>query len=118
MFSEHCFPSTPSVCTLVFLALFASPIVQPTIGASPPSEGLGTGLSLSPPFVLCTAMSPSGLLAAGTADGRLWIGAGGEKVKGAASKKKRARKWEGLLLDGALEERVADGPVIGVYVPG
>lgn len=86
-----------------------------TPGAPPPSEGLATGLSFSPPFVLCTSMSPSGLLAVGTADGRLWIGTGGEKTANRGTKKKRSRKWEGLRPEGAIEERIAEGPVVGVY---
>ena len=90
-------------------------------GAPPPTVGLGIGLTLSPPFVLCTAISSTGILAAGTADGRLWIGMGGEKGPvstgsrgGGGGKKKKARKWEGLRAEAAFEERIAEGPVVGV----
>lgn len=53
-------------------------------------------------------------MAAGTADGRIWIGAGGEKRPG--SKKKKSRKWEGLKEDEGLSAKVAEGPVIGLWV--
>ena len=75
-------------------------------GAPPPSEGV----SLSPPFVLSTTVSPAGLVAAGTADGRVWLGGGGEKRPD--GKKKRSRKWEGLKEDEGIWLQVADGPVV------
>ena len=76
--------------------------------APPPSEGI----SLSPPFVLSLSVSPSGLFVAGTADGRTWVGGGGEKRSD--GKKKRSRKWEGLREDDGLWLQVADGPIVGV----
>ncbi|KAL1735370.1 hypothetical protein EV714DRAFT_268106 [Schizophyllum commune] len=86
--------------------------------ASTPAEPSG-GISLSPPFVICSAMSSTGVLVAGLADGRVWVGVGGEKEPtGTASKKKtdkkRTKKWEGLDERGVLSERVAEGPVVGV----
>jgi hypothetical protein len=64
---------------------------------------------------MCTAVSAAGILAAGTADGRVWVGTGGGKgVPGADPKKKRARKWQGLAPDSAIELSVADGPIVGV----
>lgn len=59
-------------------------------------------------------MSSTALLAVGTADGRLWLGGGGEKVPSAGPKKKRSRKWEGLKPEGALELKVAEGPIVAV----
>ncbi|KAL1663265.1 hypothetical protein GGF50DRAFT_89453 [Schizophyllum commune] len=54
------------------------------VNAPPPSDDQDTNasqaISLSPPFVLSSAMSPSGVLAAGLADGRVWVGMGGERV--------------------------------------
>ncbi|KAG2047960.1 WD40 repeat-like protein [Suillus hirtellus] len=79
---------------------------------SPLSES--SGVSMSPPFILSSAMSPSGILAAGTADGRVWIGTGGEKMTGVssgASVKKKRRKWEGLKQDGAFTADVGYGPI-------
>jgi hypothetical protein len=76
-------------------------------------------VSLSPPFVLSTAVSTAGVVAAGTADGRVWIGAGGEKrpaSSGSGGKKKRSRKWEGLRQDDSLSVKVAEGPVVGLCV--
>jgi len=67
---------------------------------------------LSPPFILSTSISSSGVLAVGTADGKLWIGAGGEK----RPKKKRSRRWEGLREDQTIMVKVAEGPVVGMYV--
>ncbi|KAF9819787.1 hypothetical protein IEO21_01878 [Rhodonia placenta] len=86
------------------------------ITSAPPSSGV----SLSPPFVLSTAVSLTGLVAASTADGRVWIGAGGEKrpspVSGA--KKKRSRKWDGLQENEGLWLQVAEGPVVAVVFRG
>ncbi|KAH9945888.1 WD40 repeat-like protein [Epithele typhae] len=79
------------------------------IASVPPTPG--QSVSLSPPFVLSLSVSPSGLLAASTADGRVWIGSGGEKRPGAA-KKKRTRKWEGLKTDAGSWLQVAEGPVV------
>ncbi|KAG0696916.1 WD40-repeat-containing domain protein [Suillus ampliporus] len=87
------------------------------LGTSPPSSGV----SMSPPFILSSAMSPSGILAAGTADGRVWIGAGGEKItvgtSGASVKKKR-RKWEGLKQDEAWMADVGHGPIAALTFIG
>jgi len=60
-------------------------------------------------------MSITGVLAAGTADGRLFIGFGGEKspVKGS---KKKSKKWEGLDEDEIVLLKVAEGPIVGMYV--
>jgi hypothetical protein len=66
--------------------------------------------------VLCTAVSSAGLVAAGTADGRVWLGTGGEKGGSRVSKKKKSRKWEGLRAEEAVEERVAEGPVVAMFV--
>jgi hypothetical protein len=73
-----------------------------------------SGISLSPPFILATAVSSAGIIAAGTADGQLWIGADGEKDP--ARKKKRTRKWEGLSETRSLATKIADGPVVALYV--
>jgi len=59
------------------------------------------------------ALSVSGLAAVGTADGRVWIGTGGEKVA-SGSKKRRSRKWEGLKEDEGIWLSVAEGPVVAV----
>lgn len=77
--------------------------------AGPPPSG---GMSLSPPFVHCVAFSEHGAVAASTADGRVWVGRGGDKS--AASKKKRHRKWEGLREDEGNWVSVAEGPVVSV----
>ncbi|KAL1677429.1 hypothetical protein EV122DRAFT_252640 [Schizophyllum commune] len=101
------------------------------VDAPPPSDDQDTtgaishssqGISLSPPFVLSSAMSPSGVLVAGLADGRVWVGAGGERVveptkpakKPPTKDKKRTKKWEGLDPRGVLAAKVAEGPVVGV----
>ena len=86
--------------------------------AAPPPPSQSSGVSLSPPFVLATAFTPTGLFAASTADGRVWLGGGGEKRPAGtpAAKKKKTRKWEGLKDDEGLWLQVADGPVVAVYV--
>jgi|ERR1700722_5389198 len=75
------------------------------------------GMSLSPPFVVSTAMSSTGILAAGTADGRLWLGFGGERYLASPSKKRRSRKWAGLREADELMIHVAEGPVVALLVP-
>ncbi|KAK7467336.1 hypothetical protein VKT23_004393 [Stygiomarasmius scandens] len=76
----------------------------------PPVESVG-GMSFSPPFIMSTAISPSGLFAAGTGDGRVWIGFGGEKKPSTAPKKK-SRKWSGLDREGEVLIKVVDGPIV------
>jgi hypothetical protein len=78
--------------------------------ALPPTSGV----SLSPPFILCMSLSSTGHLAVGTADGCLWVGAGGEKRSN--GKKKRSRKWEGLREDESVKMKVAEGPIVGMFV--
>ena len=75
------------------------------------------GMALSPPFIMSTAMSSTGVMAAGTADGRLWLGFGGEKRSlPGSSKKKRAKKWEGLRDDDELAVKIAEGPIVAMCV--
>ncbi|KAJ7219435.1 WD40-repeat-containing domain protein [Mycena pura] len=74
------------------------------------------GISLSPPFVMSAAIASGGTMAAGTADGRLWLGFGGDKggLTASAAKKKRSRKWEGLNSEDEHIEKVAEGPVVAM----
>ncbi|KDR73652.1 hypothetical protein GALMADRAFT_280791 [Galerina marginata CBS 339.88] len=74
------------------------------------------GMALSPPFIMSMAMASTGVLAAGTADGRLWIGFGGEKGSNTEAKgsKKKAKKWEGLGEDKTLLIKVAEGPIVAI----
>jgi len=79
--------------------------------AAPPSSGV----SLSPPFILSLSMSPTGILAAGTADGRLYVSTGGEKSSEASGiRQRRQRKWKGLKMDGRIIADVAEGPIVAV----
>jgi hypothetical protein len=72
-------------------------------------------MALSPPFVMSMAMSTTGVLAAGTADGRLWLGFGGEKPSvGEKGTKKKAKKWDGLEEKEALLIKVAEGPIVAM----
>ncbi|KAH8827009.1 WD40 repeat-like protein [Flagelloscypha sp. PMI_526] len=81
-----------------------------------------SGMSMSPPFIMSTAMSLSGILAAGTADGQLWVGLGGEKVTPAATSKKssqkvkKSRKWDGLRSDVNSEVllKAVEGPIVAL----
>jgi hypothetical protein len=61
-------------------------------------------------------MSEEAVVVAGMADGRIWIGMGGEKSQstGKNSKKKRSRKWDGLKHDQGGFVHVAEGPIVGV----
>ncbi|KAG1831981.1 hypothetical protein F4604DRAFT_926686 [Suillus subluteus] len=86
-------------------------------GTSPLSESLG--VSMSPLCVLSSAMSPTGILAAGTADGWVWIGTGGEKMSGVSSGtsiQKKRRKCKGLEQDEAFRTDVGHGPSTALYV--
>ncbi|KAH9063479.1 WD40-repeat-containing domain protein, partial [Lactarius vividus] len=67
-------------------------------------------VSLSPPFILCLAVSSSGTIAAGTADGQIWMGLGGDKRVSV----KKTRKWGGLREDMSLSKKIADGPVVAL----
>ena len=61
------------------------------------------------------AMSSTGALAAGTADGRIWLGFKGDKTsKFGKRPKKKAKKWEGLDEDEALLIKVAEGPIVAM----
>lgn len=69
-----------------------------------------SAVSLSPPFVLCLSVSSTGSVAAGTADGQIWVGLGGDKRVSA----KKTRKWGGLREDMGLSKKIADGPVVAL----
>jgi hypothetical protein len=62
--------------------------------------------------VLCLSVSSTGSIAAGTADGQLWIGLGGDKRISV----KKTRKWGGLGEDMSLSRKIADGPVVALCV--
>ena len=73
------------------------------------------GLSLSPPFIMSMAISNSGVLAAGTADGRVWLGFKGDKSSNSGKgPKKKSKKWEGLDQDEALLIKIAEGPIVAM----
>ncbi|KAK0453471.1 WD40-repeat-containing domain protein [Armillaria borealis] len=74
----------------------------------PPTNG---SMSFSPPFILCTSISATGVIAAGTADGHIWLGRGGMRVP---SKGKKTRKWNGLDAEKASMHKLADGPVVAI----
>lgn len=90
-------------------------ISSKTFGAAP---SVLTNTSLSPPFVLCTALSAGGCIAAGTADGRIYVGRKG--VVGTDGKKLKSKgRWRCLLEAEAseglnFEVGVLDGPVVGL----
>jgi len=77
---------------------------------SPTSPPQSSDISLSPPFVLCLAISSTGAIAAGTADGCLWIGLGGDKRVSS----KKTRKWGGLREDMGLSRKIAEGPIVAL----
>ncbi|KAF9053919.1 WD40 repeat-like protein [Hymenopellis radicata] len=60
------------------------------------------GTTLSPPFVLCLAISSNGLIAAGTADGR--------GIK--RPSKKKSRKWNGLDSRHTISRVLSTGPIV------
>ncbi len=63
------------------------------------TPGLAPGISSVPPFITAMSISSLGVVAAGTADGRIWVGGGGSKSSTTSDKgrsNKKARKWNGL----------------------
>lgn len=72
-------------------------------------------ISMSPPFIMSLSVAPNGIVAAGTADGKLWLGFGGEKTPSTSKSKKKA-KWGGLDLDLASIVSVAEAPIVAVWV--
>ena len=87
-----------------------SSLIIRILASLPPSSGV----SLSPPFVHSIAFSEHGVMAASTADGRVWVGRGGDKS--ITPKKKRSRKWEGLKESEGIWVGIAEGPVVSVWV--
>ena len=109
-------PALTSVCAfpLGFECSTASDDKPFARAAAIPPE---SGISLSPPFILSTALSPAGILAAGTADGRILLGTAGEKLAAKKGKGgKRNRKWEGLKEDGMRTIKAAEGPIVAMRV--
>ena len=73
------------------------------------------GIGLSPPFIMSMAMSNTGVLAAGLADGRLWLGLKGDKASTSRKgPKKKSKKWEGLDEDESILVKVAEGPIVAM----
>ena len=113
-----------SVCLSLYL--LHQKISQPTcllIITTAPSPNLAPGISSLPPFIVSLAVSPSGVVAAGTADGRVWVGLGGEKPSSSSqnvsspsntNKKKRTRKWSGLNAEEGFETKVGEGMITGL----
>jgi hypothetical protein len=58
------------------------------------------------------AVSSTGIVAAGTADGRLLIGFGAESY---LATKKKSKKWQGLVEDETLLIKIAEGPVVALW---
>ncbi len=68
---------------------------------------------MSPPFIMSLAIASNGVVAAGTADGKLWLGFGGEKTSSTSKSKKKTR-WGGLDLEHASVVSVAEAPLVAV----
>jgi hypothetical protein len=98
-FLHHIRRSTSSLCA-------APPI-------PPPDRNETT--SLSPPFALAISISSTGVIACATASGHVFIGYGGSKTTN-ATKRKKARKWNGLRSDESIWFKAAEGAVVSVYV--
>ncbi|CAE6414099.1 unnamed protein product [Rhizoctonia solani] len=78
--------------------------------SAPASTG-DSPISLAPPFLYSVTIDSNGAMAAGTADGRVIVGRGGEKGRG---DRPNRRKWNGLNVDMVSQYHIAAGPVIGV----
>lgn len=82
-------------------------ISETTMPPMPPTE---TNATMAPPFIMSFAISSTGVIAGGTACGRLWIGIGGEKKAGC----KKTKKWEGLSPSESAAVSAAQGPIVAV----
>jgi hypothetical protein len=72
-------------------------------------------MSLSPPFIMSMAISLTGVLAAGTVDGQLWINFSGESSKDGGSKNTKGLKtWAGLNEDTEHIAKIAEGPLVAM----
>ncbi len=69
-------------------------------------------MSLSPPFIISMAISATGVLAAGTADGRILINFAGEKSK---EEKKGRKFWNGLDESKEHVIKIAEGPIVAMF---
>jgi len=69
------------------------------------------GISLSPPFIVSMAISLTGVLAAGTADGRILINFAGERSK---EEKKSRKFWNGLDESKEHIIKIAEGPIVAM----
>ncbi|KAL5635350.1 hypothetical protein ACGC1H_004218 [Rhizoctonia solani] len=78
---------------------------------SAPASTSDSPISLAPPFLYSVTIDSNGAMAAGTADGRVIVGRGGEKGQG---NRPNRRKWNGLNVDMVAQYHIAEGPVIGV----
>ena len=72
-------------------------------------------MSLSPPFVLAISISTTGIIACATASGYVFLGYGGAKTTN-LTKRKKARKWNGLKSDESIWFKAAEGAVVSMYV--
>ncbi|KAL5511180.1 hypothetical protein ACEPAH_4395 [Sanghuangporus vaninii] len=85
-----------------------------------PSPALAPGISSLPPFITALTLSSQGAVAAGTADGRIWVGLGGVKsTQSELSKKnkvkvKRSRKWGGLNGEEGFFIKIGESLIAGL----
>lgn len=83
-----------------------------------PAEQSAQQVSLSPPFVLGISVAQTGLVACALADGRIWLGSGGEKTiakeTSSHARQKKRRKWEGLRASDGNYFKTAEGPVVAM----
>ncbi|KAI5121688.1 hypothetical protein M0805_002763 [Coniferiporia weirii] len=84
-----------------------------------PAPAPAPGLASLPPFVTALAVSPHGALAAGTADGRVWLGLAGEKrpttTKKDGNKRTRSRKWAALSPGAGAFTKVGESMVTSLH---
>ena len=118
-----------------FLAIKPSHLGVNAILESASTAPFAPGISRSPPFITSLSLSPSGSIAAGCADGRVWINrlndwvedgtqtnpiGNAKKKKGKGKKGESHKRWKGLDAvsdSGTSVVKVADGlvPVLWVH---
>ncbi|KAH6894990.1 hypothetical protein BKA70DRAFT_1375720 [Coprinopsis sp. MPI-PUGE-AT-0042] len=78
--------------------------------AVPPRPTTDSNATMTPPFITSFAISSTGVVAAGTACGLLWIGIGGEK----RPDQKKTKKWQGLDPNECAAVAAAQGPIASI----
>ncbi|KAF8710883.1 WD40 repeats protein, partial [Rhizoctonia solani] len=102
--------TTPISFTLIYLPARYFP-GWIYVSSATHTSSRGAPVSLAPPFLYSVTINSNGVFTAGTADGNVLVGRGGERGRG---DRPNRRKWNGLSADMVSQYHIAEGPIIGV----